>query len=61
MHELLADILPVPVFIENDAAAAAMGEMHFGLGQRYQSFFYVLITAALGGRRGAVACPRRAS
>ncbi|HEU4626726.1 MAG TPA: ROK family transcriptional regulator [Steroidobacteraceae bacterium] len=49
VHELLADILPVPVFIENDAAAAAMGEMHFGLGQRYQSFFYVLITAALGG------------
>jgi predicted NBD/HSP70 family sugar kinase len=26
-----------------------MGEMQFGLGQRYQSFFYVLITAALGG------------
>jgi predicted NBD/HSP70 family sugar kinase len=41
--------LPVPVFIENDAAAAAMGEMQFGLGQQYQSFFYVLITAALGG------------
>jgi predicted NBD/HSP70 family sugar kinase len=37
------------VFVENDAAAAAMGEMQFGLGQRYQSFFYLLITAALGG------------
>jgi predicted NBD/HSP70 family sugar kinase len=49
VDRLLAEILPVPVFVENDAAAAAMGEMQFGLGQRYQSFFYVLITAALGG------------
>ena len=39
----------VPVFLENDAAAAAIGELHFGLGQRYQSFFYILITAGLGG------------
>jgi predicted NBD/HSP70 family sugar kinase len=49
IDRLLAETLPIPVFVENDAAAAAMGEMHFGLGQRYQSFFYVLITAALGG------------
>ena len=49
VDQLLAKILPVPVFVENDAAAAAMGEMQFGLGHRYQSFFYVLITAALGG------------
>ena len=26
-----------------------MGEMQFGLGKKYQTFFYVLITAALGG------------
>jgi predicted NBD/HSP70 family sugar kinase len=49
LEELLAGVLPVPIFVENDAAAAAMGEMQFGLGQQYQSFFYVLITAALGG------------
>jgi predicted NBD/HSP70 family sugar kinase len=49
VDRLLAETLPVPVFVENDAAAAAMGEMQFGLGHRYQSFFYVLITAALGG------------
>jgi predicted NBD/HSP70 family sugar kinase len=47
--ELLSGALPVPVHVENDAAAAAMGEMQFGLGQQYQSFFYVLITAGLGG------------
>jgi predicted NBD/HSP70 family sugar kinase len=46
---LLRETLPVPVFVENDAAAATMGEMQFGLGKKYQTFFYVLITAALGG------------
>jgi predicted NBD/HSP70 family sugar kinase len=47
--DLLHDYLGVPVFVENDAAAAAIGEMQFGLGQRHRSFFYLLITAALGG------------
>lgn len=41
--------LNVPVFVENDAAAATMGEMQFGLGKKHQTFFYILITAALGG------------
>lgn len=49
VDDLLRDVLGVPVFVENDAAAAAIGEMQFGSGQRYQSFFYLLITAALGG------------
>ena len=49
IDKLLAVNLDAPVFVENDAAAAAMGEMQFGLGQQYQSFFYILITAALGG------------
>jgi len=46
---LLGGVLSVPVFVENDAAAATMGEMQFGLGKKYQTFFYILITAALGG------------
>ena len=49
LERLLSSLLPVPIFVENDAAAAAIGEMHFGLGQRYQSFFYILVTAGLGG------------
>jgi predicted NBD/HSP70 family sugar kinase len=49
VNQLLASVLPVSIFVENDAAAAAIGEMQFGLGQQYQSFFYVLITAGLGG------------
>ncbi|TPG18527.1 ROK family transcriptional regulator [Sphingomonas koreensis] len=46
---LFADPLGLPVFVENDAAAAAMGEMQLGLGQKFTSFFYVLISSGLGG------------
>jgi predicted NBD/HSP70 family sugar kinase len=46
---LLTGTMHVPVFVENDAAAATMGEMQFGLGKKHQTFFYILITAALGG------------
>src|SRR3984885_11450178 len=49
IDELLRDVLGIPIFIENDAAAAAIGEMQFGSGHQYRSFFYVLVTAALGG------------
>jgi len=47
--ELVEDALGLPTVVENDAAAAAIGEMQFGSGQQYRSFFYVLVTAALGG------------
>jgi predicted NBD/HSP70 family sugar kinase len=46
---LLGDILPLPVFLENDAAAAALGELQFGHGLHKPSFFYVLISSGLGG------------
>lgn len=49
IDDLIRDVLGIPVFIENDAAAAAIGEMQFGHGHRYRSFFYLLVTAALGG------------
>ena len=49
VERLFAAPFRIPVFVENDAAAAAMGEMQFGRGHQYQSFFYILITAALGG------------
>lgn len=37
------------VFVENDAAAAAIGEQQFGYGLTHSSFFYILISAGLGG------------
>jgi predicted NBD/HSP70 family sugar kinase len=47
--ELFAEILPVPVFVENDAAAASIGEMQFGHGLQHRSFAYTIISAGLGG------------
>jgi predicted NBD/HSP70 family sugar kinase len=49
ISRLFADVLPLPVYVENDATAAAIGELQFGHGMRSPSFFYILISAALGG------------
>jgi predicted NBD/HSP70 family sugar kinase len=49
VSRLFADVLPLPVFVENDATAAAIGELQFGHGLRSPSFFYILVSAALGG------------
>ena len=38
-----------PIIVENDAAAAALGELQFGHGLSHSSFFYLLISAGLGG------------
>lgn len=46
---LFAEPLGLPVFVENDSAAAAMGEQQLGLGQQLSSFFYVLVSWGLGG------------
>jgi predicted NBD/HSP70 family sugar kinase len=46
---LVAQVLPGPVHMENDAAAAAMGELQLGHGLRARSFVYLLISAGLGG------------
>lgn len=49
LEALFADPLGRPIFVENDAAAAAIGEMQFGRGQREPSFFYILVSYGLGG------------
>ncbi|MBB3953746.1 ROK family transcriptional regulator [Novosphingobium sediminicola] len=46
---LLAEPFGLPVFVENDAAAAAMGEQQLGHGLKAASFFYLLISSGLGG------------
>jgi predicted NBD/HSP70 family sugar kinase len=46
---LVREVLPLPVHIDNDAAAAAIGEAQFGRGLGLSSFFYLLISAGLGG------------
>lgn len=49
LQELFSKILPLPIHIENDATAAAIGEMQFGHGLTRPSFFYILVTWGLGG------------
>lgn len=46
---LLRPIWSGPLHIDNDAAAAAIGEAQFGLGLVHPSFFYILVMAGLGG------------
>ena len=46
---LLGDVLPWPLHADNDAASAALGEVHLGNGIAHPSFFYLLISAGLGG------------
>ncbi|PTS88098.1 MULTISPECIES: ROK family protein [unclassified Caulobacter] len=49
VRQLLSQRHALPVTIENDAAAAALGELHFGHGMRKPSFFYILVSSGLGG------------
>lgn len=49
LRALFAEPFARPILIENDAAAAAIGEMQFGAGQSLSSFFYVLVSYGLGG------------
>lgn len=45
---LLSSALELPVFIENDAVSAAVGELQFGVGLHRPNFVYTLISAGLG-------------
>ena len=49
MADLFGKPVDLPIFVENDAAAAAMGEMQLGQGLEYGTFFYILISSGLGG------------
>lgn len=46
---LLGETLPWPIHVANDATTAALGEAHCGTAFTYPSFFYLLVTAGLGG------------
>ncbi|PAP75996.1 ROK family transcriptional regulator [Rubrivirga marina] len=45
LHERLG----LPVFIENNATAAALGEHWYGAGRHLSAFFYVYLGSGLGG------------
>jgi predicted NBD/HSP70 family sugar kinase len=45
----LQERLSLPVFLENNATAAATGERWYGAGQEIDTFFYLHLGAGLGG------------
>ncbi len=49
LKRLFPTLAHLPLYTENDAAAAALAELHFGDGERRSNFFYVLLTWGLGG------------
>ena len=49
VRERFARITPHPILIDNDATAAAIGELTYGLGVEIRSFFYIFFGSGLGG------------
>jgi predicted NBD/HSP70 family sugar kinase len=47
--EILEERLRLPVYLENNATAAAVGERWYGDGQFIRTFFYLFFGAGLGG------------
>lgn len=47
--DLLRERLDLPVFLENNGTAAAIGERWYGDGRHLRTFFYVYFGAGLGG------------
>lgn len=47
--KILQKKLNLPVYLENNAAAAAIGERWYGAGKHINNFFYIYVGAGLGG------------
>ena len=47
--KILQKKLKLPVYLENNAAAAAIGERWYGAGKHINNFFYIYVGAGLGG------------
>jgi len=47
--QILEEKLKLPVYMENNASAAAIGERWYGEGKHVDSFFYIFFGAGLGG------------
>ena len=47
--DLLGESFPWPIHVDNDAAAAALGEAQCGSSTDNPSFFYLLVSVGLGG------------
>jgi len=48
IRELLQEASGLPVFVQNDATASALGERWYGAGRAYEDFFYIFSGIGLG-------------
>ncbi len=49
LRDLFREQFPVPVFVENDANAAGLGEYMFGAGRGSRNMVYLTISTGIGG------------
>ncbi len=49
IDEILSEELDLPVWVENDGSASALGESLIGVGRNYANFVYLFIAAGIGG------------
>lgn len=49
LRQMLADRLALPVTLEHDAKAAALGEYHFGVGRGACDMVYIVVGTGIGG------------
>jgi glucokinase-like ROK family protein len=49
LREILMGRFDIPVFVENDANAAALGEYYFGVAREAENFIYLNAAVGLGG------------
>lgn len=51
LKQSVEDIFKVPVFLENDAALAALGEANKGTGKGYKIVSYITVSTGVGGAK----------
>ncbi len=49
IHDIFTEKYHLPIYVENDASAASMGENLTGKGKHHQDFFYIYMGFGLGG------------
>ncbi len=49
LRDLFSEEFHIPIFVENDANAGALGEYMFGAGQGYREVVYLTISTGIGG------------